>query len=118
SGRTRRAGRSTARKRKGSPMSRWVFVFIVLLFASPGAAQEKSVNPGINKSFENPNVEEFVQRFERDGRDAYDHRHEVLKACRLKPGMAVADVGAGTGLFTRMFAKAVGREGKVYAVDI
>ena len=32
--------------------------------------------------------------------------------------MAVADVGAGTGLFTRMFAEEVGAEGKVYAVDI
>jgi Methylase involved in ubiquinone/menaquinone biosynthesis len=32
--------------------------------------------------------------------------------------MTVADVGAGTGLFTRMFAKMVGSQGKVYAVDI
>ncbi len=32
--------------------------------------------------------------------------------------MAVADVGAGTGLFTRIFAEKVGADGKVYAVDI
>jgi ubiquinone/menaquinone biosynthesis C-methylase UbiE len=32
--------------------------------------------------------------------------------------MAVADVGAGTGLFTRMFSPIVGESGKVYAVDI
>ena len=32
--------------------------------------------------------------------------------------MVVADIGAGTGLFTRMFAERVGAEGRVYAVDI
>jgi FkbM family methyltransferase len=32
--------------------------------------------------------------------------------------MTVADIGAGTGLLTGLFAKRVGPEGKVYAVDI
>jgi ubiquinone/menaquinone biosynthesis C-methylase UbiE len=32
--------------------------------------------------------------------------------------MAVADIGAGTGLFTRLLAAEVGEQGKVYAVDI
>jgi ubiquinone/menaquinone biosynthesis C-methylase UbiE len=32
--------------------------------------------------------------------------------------MVVADVGAGTGLFTRLFAVEVGPQGRVYAVDI
>ena len=40
------------------------------------------------------------------------------KACQLKPGMTVADVGAGTGLFTRPIAAAVAPDGKVYAVDV
>lgn len=81
-------------------------------------AQKESVNPGINKSFENPDVEQFTDRFERDGRDAYDHRKEILAELQLKPGMAIADVGAGTGLFTRLFAEQVGESGRVFAVDI
>lgn len=90
----------------------------LLLLLGPAAAQDKSVNPGINKQFENPKVEEFVGRFERDGRDPYDHRYEVVKAIGLKTGMVVADVGAGTGLFTRLFSPLVGPEGKIYAIDI
>jgi ubiquinone/menaquinone biosynthesis C-methylase UbiE len=91
---------------------------LALLIVSTAAAQEQSVNPGINKQFENRAVADFVPRFERDGRDPYDHRFEIVKAVGLKPGMVVADIGAGTGLFTQLFAPLVAPDGKVYAVDI
>lgn len=91
---------------------------VIGVAAAPLGAQEKSVRPGINKPFEDPDVQEYIGRFEREGRDAFEHRHQIVKAVGLKPGMTVADVGAGTGLFTRLFAPLVGREGKVYAVDI
>ena len=81
-------------------------------------AQKESVRPGINKRFENPNVKAFTGIFEREGRDAFDHRHEIVKECKIQPGMAVADIGAGTGLFTHLFAGSVGPDGRVYAVDI
>jgi len=83
-------------------------------------AQDKSVRPGINKDFENPkvNVQEYITKFEGESREVFTKRKQIVEACRLKPGMAVADVGAGTGLFTRLFAAAVGEKGKVYAVDI
>jgi predicted methyltransferase len=92
-------------------------LLLLLFLTAPLAAQDASVNPGINDRFKNPNVEEFVGRFEREGRDAFDHRNEIVEACQIKPGMNVADVGAGTGLFTRLFAPLVG-DGTVYAVDI
>jgi predicted methyltransferase len=81
-------------------------------------AQRESVKPGINKNFEDPDVEDWIAKFEREGRDVYDHRQEILKACQLRKGMAVADVGAGTGLFTELFARRVGPDGTVVAVDI
>ena len=99
------------------------FVMAILALSccvvSPGLlAQEKSVRPGINKSFEKPDVAQFVERFEREGREVYDHRVEIIAACNLKPGMIVADVGSGTGLFTRMMAPQVVEGGRIYAVDI
>ena len=100
-------------------MSRIALLIACLVFPlAVLRSQEKSVNPGINKSFDNPSVPEFVERFEKEGRDVYDHRQEVVAALKIRSGMAVADVGAGTGLFTRMFSPLVGESGKVYAVDI
>jgi ubiquinone/menaquinone biosynthesis C-methylase UbiE len=81
-------------------------------------AQRESVRPGINKKYEDPDVSEWVKRFESGGREIFTKRQEILRACGIEPGMAVADVGAGTGLLTRLLSPAVGDEGKVYAVDI
>ena len=46
-----------------------------------------------------------------ESREIFAARREVLAACQLKPGSRVADVGAGTGLYSRLFADAVGRYG-------
>lgn len=99
-------------------MHRFLSFTVVALSAISLVAQDKSVKPGINDQFQNPKADDFVSRFEREGRDAFDHRDAIVKAVGLKPGMVVADVGAGTGLFTLLFAKEVGPEGKIYAVDI
>lgn len=42
----------------------------------------------------------------------------ILKELDLAPGQVVMDVGCGTGYMAKLFAKAVGPEGLVYAVDI
>jgi predicted methyltransferase len=99
-------------------LRRAILLAVLLIFPSLLHAQEKSVNPGINKTYEHPDVPESIQRFESNGRDVFDHRQEIVAALELKPGMTVADVGAGTGLFTRLISPAVGATGKVYAVDI
>lgn len=99
-------------------MFRSVVVAVLFGLGFCAAAQEKSVRPGINDPFRNPNVKDFQGKFEGESREVYAKRDKIAAGCQLKPGMVVADVGAGTGLFTRLFAKEVGAEGQVFAVDI
>jgi len=99
-------------------LTAWLVLAAASVLSQSVFAQEKSVRPGINDPFRKPDVRQFVERFEHEGREVYDHRMEIVQACQLKPGMVVADIGAGTGLFTRLFAEKVGPTGLVYAVDI
>jgi ubiquinone/menaquinone biosynthesis C-methylase UbiE len=55
---------------------------------------------------------------ERNGRESEEHPNAALDALQLKPGMVVADVGAGTGYMTLRLAKRVGPTGKVYGEDV
>lgn len=95
-------------------------LFPLLAIAASLSAQEASVKPGINEKFLDPNlkVEEWTQKFETESREIYHLRDQIVTAAGLKPGMTVADIGAGTGLFTLPFSQAVEDEGKVFAVEI
>jgi predicted methyltransferase len=81
------------------------------LAPEPGGPNGKYLRPDLD-------VDAWSQRFEKPGREVYDRRQEIVAASGARPGAAVADVGAGTGLFTMLFSEAVGPTGKVYAVDI
>ena len=91
-----------------------------VLAAAPdqAPAQARSVHPGINAPYRHPDFAGSVRMFESEGREVYDRRRDIVAALGLKPGMRVADVGAGTGLFVRLLSPAVGPQGRVYAVDI
>ncbi|MCI0745290.1 MAG: class I SAM-dependent methyltransferase [Verrucomicrobia subdivision 3 bacterium] len=83
-------------------------------------AAEVSARPGINDEFLKPslNLTQWVERFEREGREIFTEREKIAAAAKVQSGMAVADVGAGTGLFIPLLSQAAGPKGKVYAVDI
>jgi ubiquinone/menaquinone biosynthesis C-methylase UbiE/pimeloyl-ACP methyl ester carboxylesterase len=98
------------------------FVLPVLLLLAAGVlaatAQDKSVKPGVNDGYQKKDIQATIKLFEGEKRDVAKYSEEILAACELKPGMVVADVGAGTGLFTRPLAAKVAPGGKVFAVDI
>ncbi len=94
-----------------------LFSLACLFFPNISAwAQSESLAPGINERFrQQPDMS--IKQFDFTSRDPGQQK-EILDACELKPGMDVADIGAGSGVHARLFAEKVLPSGKVYAVDI
>jgi cyclopropane fatty-acyl-phospholipid synthase-like methyltransferase len=59
----------------------------------------------------------YIDHMERDERISGMHINQIIETLNLKPGLKIADIGAGSGLFSREMAKRVDH-GMVYAVDI
>ena len=53
-----------------------------------------------------------------DARDRAGEAEQVMQLAGVKPGMSVADVGAGEGYYTVRLARVVGPKGRVLAEDI
>lgn len=97
-----------------------VFGLIVASAMMQTVAQQQTITPTakeLNKSFD-ADMAQWAERFEHEGRAVYDKRIEILDAMGLKPGMDVADIGAGSGLISRLIAQRVSPSGTVFAVDI
>ena len=108
---------------------RWLWPAILFLLVgaagppeTPTANEKKpaGASPDINSRFLDPelDVDQWIERFEVESREVYAARNEVLRATGIQAGSRVADIGAGTGLYTRLFAGAAGLDGWVYAVEI
>lgn len=59
-----------------------------------------------------------AEKLEREDRYTVLPPEQVLSKLGLKRNMAMADIGAGTGFFSRAAAEIVGESGRVYAVDM
>jgi len=94
-------------------------VFVVLLFLAasvPTLAQHSQHERG---SHGNPrDLKAYLETLDDPARDREQKPSQVIEALGIKPGMAVADLGSGSGYFTRRFVEAVTETGRVYAVDV
>lgn len=90
-------------------------IAITACAAAPLAAQQPGAKPDhMQHRFDDP--AKFAKSFDDPARDAWQMPDQVIAALGLKSGMAVADIGAGTGYFSMRLAKSPGVS--VFAVDI
>jgi ubiquinone/menaquinone biosynthesis C-methylase UbiE len=89
-----------------------------LLAASRGAAQQPGVHPVSGRVFALPMGVQGAPWLERREREEEENPDLAMRLIRVQRGQTVADLGAGSGYYTRRLARAVGDTGRVYAVDI
>jgi len=101
-------------------LHRIAWLILALLAACAAPPPPASPREDLNARFLAPDlaVDEFTRVFEGESREVARSREGIADALGLRPGMAVADVGAGTGLFLEPFARRVGASGRIYAVDL
>lgn len=84
--------------------------------SQPASAPTHHNKHGHKHSF--ADVEKYAKRFESPERAAWAKPKLVVEKLKLKAGEKVADIGAGTGYFSVLFAHAVAPGGTVYAADL
>jgi ubiquinone/menaquinone biosynthesis C-methylase UbiE len=88
-------------------------VFLVVVTGRVGAASSHDATS--HRRFDDPAYWSSV--FDDPARAAWQKPEQVVAALGLRPGQCVADLGAGTGYFSRLLSAAVGPTGTVLAVD-
>jgi ubiquinone/menaquinone biosynthesis C-methylase UbiE len=102
-----------------------LFIFLSLSMFSVGQERYKirAGDPnGINKWYMGRQIAHVMSHYgidwlEREEREMEENTTLLLKNLAVKPGMVVADIGAGSGYHSALLSKMVGM-GKVFAVDV
>ncbi|QDU39318.1 putative methyltransferase YcgJ [Maioricimonas rarisocia] len=120
--------------------SRWILLPLVLAFLAPTPSlpaddatataerpryefREDHDPNGIGKFYMGREIarvmgHQGIAWLERPTREREEGLTDLIDALDLKPGMVVADIGAGSGVIAALIAERVGEKGTVLAVDI
>jgi SAM-dependent methyltransferase len=93
----------------------WVFFAVC---ATAGLASAQGEHPITGRKIAPTMGVAGADWLERSERQTEEHPEEAIEAINIRPGMVVAEVGAGVGYITVRLARRVGPTGKVYANDI
>ena len=98
----------------GARLAVWLIAGGLLCAACARRAQ------GPNDAYHDPRVtvDEWDRLFTGEQRQIFVERAKIVRLANIKRGARVADVGAGTGLFSMLLSDAVGADGIVYAEEI
>lgn len=80
----------------------FILVLIRIVRKSTNVPAPAYIGPGLDSGF---------RRF-------FQSPKAIVERSGVAPGMTVMELGCGSGAFTTYVARAIGKEGKVYAVDI
>ena len=109
--------------------SRWLVLMVISLAAVPAWAQqatqseakkpdERARQQYLGRTLAQPMSHQGAPWLIRAERDEEESTSESFQQLQLASGMSVCDLGCGNGYWTLPMARAVGTDGKVYAVDI
>src|SRR5687767_14873247 len=107
-------------------MIRIIVVMCVMFVAASlelGRAQPQKSRPGVPDKSEGRTpprlfAPQDLGLLEPPDREAWQKRDQVMDALHIAEGTSVADLGAGGGWFTVRLARRVGKQGRVFAVDV
>ena len=93
--------------------------FLIVALASVVAAQQTE-EPGVYKGRRIANVMSYAGApwLERSDREDEEAPTKLIAKLAVQPGQNIADVGCGSGFYSRRLAPMVAPTGKVYGVDI
>jgi ubiquinone/menaquinone biosynthesis C-methylase UbiE len=92
-------------------------VLILLVYPLAGCNTDQKQHSSVTQQ-RFSDIDRWIKIFEDPERDEWQKPGEIVKTMNLRKGDVVADIGAGTGYFTRLFAIAVAPEGKALGLDI
>jgi predicted methyltransferase len=93
-------------------------LFFVVLFLGQSAVAFQNTHPLTGRTIAGVMSAAGAAWLDRPEREAEENPEGALDAIGIRPGMVIADIGAGTGYFSIRMARRVGPTGKIYANDL
>ena len=92
-------------------------VWMILLMMLGAAAPQDTRTSDFNQKYKDRAVAAAAETLESAASAPYRYRVHIVNLLQLKPGMAAAQIGAGSGYVARLIAQRVAPDGKVTATD-